>query len=393
LPGSIAKHYTVSGYMIKKAFPILALSIFSCMLGAGIIIPLLPLYADSLGATGISLGLIFAGFSITRAIFMPVIGRLSDRHGRKPFLSIGLLLYSFSALGLIWADNVPQLALIRLLQGAITAMIIPIAQAYVGDLSPEGEEGKWMGYSNAAFFISFGFGPFIGGLFTDYFGMDYAFATMGGLNLLAFLIVALFLPESRQRKMASHPNPSLREMGTSSMVRGLFSFRLSFALARGTLSCFLPIFAAIYVGLRATFVGILLAAQHLVVSLLGVPGGHIADRFNRRALVILGALTNLAYFTLIPLTHNFWQLLGLCCLGGLGGAISMPAASALTVEEGRKFGMGSIMGIFNMAMSAGMAIGPLLGGVAVDLVGINSAFYFAAGMGVIGAILFIWFTK
>ena len=68
--------------MIRKVFPVLALSIFSSMLGVGIISPLLPLYAENLGATGIWLGVIFSSFSITRAVFMPFIGKLSDRWGR-----------------------------------------------------------------------------------------------------------------------------------------------------------------------------------------------------------------------------------------------------------------------------------------------------------------------
>jgi len=72
--------------MIKKVSPILALSVFSSMLGIGIIAPLLPLYAENMGATGIWVGIIFAGFSISRVIFLPVIGRLSDRSGRKLFI-------------------------------------------------------------------------------------------------------------------------------------------------------------------------------------------------------------------------------------------------------------------------------------------------------------------
>lgn len=77
--------------MIKRVFPILAISIFCCMLGSGIVVPLLPLYAESLGATGFWLGVIFAGFPISRALVTPFFGRLSDRSGRKPFISVGLL--------------------------------------------------------------------------------------------------------------------------------------------------------------------------------------------------------------------------------------------------------------------------------------------------------------
>ncbi len=379
--------------MIKKVFPILALSTFSSMLGVGIISPLLPLYAENLGATGIWLGIIFSSFSISRTIFMPIIGRLSDRRGRKLFLCIGLLIYSIISLGYIWADNVSQLILVRLIQGSAAGMIIPIAQAYVGDISPEGEEGTWMGYFNAAFFTGFGFGPLFGGVLTDYFGMTVAFSSMGGLNLLAFLIAVLFLPEIKYGKMATNPHASFREMTTSGVIKGLFSFRLAFALGRGTFVTFLPILAGIYIGLPPSLIGILLTVNILVMSLLQIYGGNIADRYNRRVLIAIGGLTNLTYLVLIPLGVNFWQLLAICALGGLGGAISMPAASALIVEEGRKFGMGSTIAMFVMSMSIGMAIGPIVAGVLADFVNIHSVFYFSAAIGLIGTTLFIWFTK
>jgi len=380
-------------HMIKKVFPVLALCVFSAMLGVGIIAPLLPLYAENLGATGIWLGVIFAGFFISRAIVTPIIGRLSDRSGRKLFLCTGLLIYSVISLGYIWAGDVLQLTVVRLIQGAAGGMILPIAQAYIGDISPEGEEGKWMGYFNAAFFTGFGFGPLMGGVLTDHFGMDVAFYTMGVLNLLAFLVAALFLPEIRREKMAVSPHPSFKKMGTSGIVKGLFSFRLSFALGRGAFTCFIPIFAAVYLNLSPTLIGILLAVNILLMALLQIYGGAIADRFNRRALVVSGSVINLISLALIPLADNFRQLLGLCALGGFGGAVSMPAASALTIEEGRKFGMGSTIAIFTMAMSIGMAVGPLVGGAIVDFLNIDSVFYFAAGVGLIGASLFAWFSR
>lgn len=378
---------------IKKVFPILALSIFSSMLGVGIISPLLPLYAEQMGATGIWIGIIFAGFSISRTIVMPIVGRLSDRSGRKLFLSIGLLGYAIISLGYIWANSVTELTLVRLIHGVASGMILPIAQAYVGDISPEGKEGTWMGYFNAAFFTGFGFGPLMGGVLTDYFGMNIAFYAMGGLNLLAFLLVIFFLPEIGQGKTLASPRASFKQMSTSSMMKGLFSFRLSFSIGRGILATFLPVFAGIYIGLSSTLIGVLLAVNILLMSLLQVYGGNIADRFNRRVLIVVGSLTNLIYLALIPLGGNFWQLLGICVLGGVGGAIALPAASALTVVEGRRFGMGSTIAVFAMAFSIGMVIGPLVGGGIADFANINSVFYFGAAIGLVGTTLFIWFTK
>ena len=378
--------------MIKKVFPVLALAIFASMLGVGIIVPLLPLYAENLGATGIWIGVIFASFSISRAIITPIVGRLSDRRGRKLLLSIGLLSSSIISLGYI-SNSLLQLTLVRLIHGAASGMIQPVAQAYIGDISPKGEEGKWMGYFNAAFFTGFGFGPLMGGVLTDHFGMNVSFSAMGGLNLLAFLIVAFLLPEIRQGEMAASPHSSFKEMSTSGMVKGLFGFQLTFSLGRGTFATFLPIFAGIYIGLSPTLIGILVAVNILLMALLQTYGGNIADRFSRRGLVIISSFVSAASIALIPLGGNFWQLLGICALGGISGAIATPAASALSVEEGRRFGMGSTMAMLAMAFSIGMGVGPLLGGVIADFVDINSVFYFGASVGVIGTGLFIWFAR
>ncbi len=375
---------------MRRIFPILALSVFSAMLGVGIIAPLLPLYVEHMGATGIWLGVIFGGFSFSRAVVMPAVGKLSDRSGRKRFLTIGLLSYAIISLGYIWAGSVAQLTVIRLVHGVASAMIIPIAQAYVGDISPEGEEGMWMGYFNAAFFSGFGFGPLLGGVLTEHLGMTFAFSTMGGLNLLAFLGVVLFLPEVPHRRLTAS---SFRQMRTSSVINGIFSYRLAFAVGRGAFATFLPIFAAVYLELSTSLIGILLATNILLMSLLQGISGKVADKINRRLLIVLGSLVNIAFLALIPISDSFWQLLGLCALGGLSGAISMPAASALIVDEGRKFGMGSTMSLFNMAMSIGMVVGPIMAGEIADLANVSSVFYLASGVVVVGTILFIWFTR
>ena len=379
--------------MIKRVFPILAISIFSCMLGSGIVVPLLPLYAESLGATGVWLGAIFAGFSVSRTIFTPIFGRLSDRSGRKRFICIGLFFYAIISLGFIWANSVSQLVLIRLVHGVAGAMILPIAQAYIGDISPEGEEGKWMGYSNAAFFSGFGFGPLMGGVMTEYLGMDVAFLTMGGLNLLAFFIATFFLPEVSQKKLVAGLQPSFREMSKSGIMNGLFSFRLALTFGRSAFFTFLPIFAVTVIGLRPASIGTVLAIYMLLSSILGIPSGRVADRYSRRMLVTIGSVVSVAYLALVPTAHEFWQLLMLCALGSLGGAIAMPAATALTVEEGRKFGMGATIAVFNVALSIGMTAGPLLGGLIADFTDINSVFYFGAIVTLLGAGLFIWFTR
>lgn len=378
--------------MIKKVFPILALCIFTSTLGIGIISPLLPLYISDMGATGIWLGVIVAAYFISNSVCVPIAGRLSDRRGRKSFLTIGLLAYSIISLGYIWSTDITHLAMVRLLHGVAGALTIPIAIAYIGDLSPAGEEGKWQGYATASLFSGFGFGPFLGGALTEHFGMTTAFLAMSGLNLLAFLIALFFLPEISRRKTGADPHLSFKEMSTSNMIRGLFSYRLAQALGRGGIMAFLPIFATT-IGLSISLIGTLLSINILSVALFTPLGGIMADRFRRRTLIIIGSTFFTVSLAMIPLTNSFSQLLAVLLIQGISGALSMSAAGALTVEEGRKYGMGSTMSIFFLAMGIGMAAGPIISGAISDWLNVSSVFYFGGVTGLIGTGLFIWFTR
>ncbi len=272
-------------------------------------------------------------------------------------------------------------------------MILPIAMAYIGDLAPEGEEGKWMGYANTAFFSGFGIGPLLGGTLADHFGMNASFYAMGGLLLLSFLVVVTLLPKSEQRKIGEKGHLSFKEMSASPMLRGLFSFRMVQAIGRSGVMTFLPIFATRTIGLGTSLIGVLLGVNMLLMTLLLAPAGRLADRFNRKALVIIGNLIYISTLALIPLANTFWAQIWLCLPRAIGGILSLPASTALTVQEGRKFGMGSTMSILMMAMSVGMGIGPLLSGVLADSLDINAVFYFGGIVGLLGTGLFAWFTR
>src|SRR5512137_181619 len=180
---------------MKRIFPPLAFAMFSSNLGMGIVAPLLSIYAKDLGASGFWIGLVMASYAIANIISTPLFGRISDRKGRKTILVVGLLAYSLISAGYIFTSSLPILCLVRLLHGAAGGMVLPIATAYIGDVSPQGEEGKWMGYSSAAFYAGFGVGPLLGGVMSQYAGMTSAFSLMAGLNFLAFLIVLIFLPK------------------------------------------------------------------------------------------------------------------------------------------------------------------------------------------------------
>ena len=344
---------------INRIFTPLFLSIFVAMLGIGIIAPIMPLYVKSMGANGFELGLIYAAFSISRAIFMPIMGKLSDRKGRKLFILIGLAIYASVSLGYIGADSVMAITWIRLLHGVGSAMVIPIATAVIGDISPKGKEGRLMGNFQVALFLGFGAGPLLGGLIRDLFTISQVFYFMGSLSLGALIMVAVWVPETQ-----THLKHRTRQKSQSISVwhhpkfRGLLSFRLSNAVGRAAVIAFLPVFAS-HLNLTASKIGVLISMNILLTSLLQYVFGKVADRFDRRILIISGNVIGAVPLLLTPFAQSFLHLALLGCLMGLGGGLAFPAAGAVATELGREHGMGNVMGYFNMSMSIGSIVGAM----------------------------------
>jgi MFS family permease len=252
-----------------------------------------------------------------------------------------------------------------------------------------------MGYANAFFFSGFGFGPLIGGVVTEHLGMTTAFLILISLSLFASLVALLFLPEVKQKKVEEQeegPRLSYREMSASGMIRGLFSFRMAQALGRAGIGSFLPIYAAA-IGLSTSTIGMLITINILSVTVLSPVGGYAADRFDRRMLTIISSIVFTVILIGIPLSGNFWLLLLLLLVQGLSAAVSMPAATAITVDEGRKFGMGSTMSVLFFAQAVGAGIGPIISGVIHDAINVDWVFYFGAIMSGIGTFLFAWFSR
>jgi len=372
----------------RRVFRVLFVSIFAATLGLGIISPLMPIYAESLGATGIWLGLIFSGFSLARLVFMPVVGRLSDRVGRKIFIVVGLLLYTAISLLYVWASNVVQLTLVRLFHGFASAMVIPIAMAYVGDTTPRGHEGARLGTFNIALFLGMGSGPFLGGALNDALGINAVFYSMAALTAFAFLTCLFFLPPStRGRSTGEKPRKSWATILRDRIVKALLLFRAINAVARGGILAFLPLLAVQF-GLSSTQLGVLLSANVLLTAALQRPFGVVADKVNRYTLVLLGSVVTSVGLLAVPLMRGFLSFLLLSLVIGGGGAVAMPAATAITAEIGQWAGMGTSMGLFNMAMSLGMILAPLISGAVMDLLGLEAVFLVAGAIGFAGTILF-----
>ena len=381
--------------MTKRLFAVIAVVVFSATLGMSIIGPILPLFSQDIGATGIWIGIIIGGYPLSRAVVTPFVGRLSDGRGRKLILCSGLFLTGLISLAYVPAfqfSNIGLLVGVRVLHGLAAAMIIPIAQAWIADLSPRGEEGRWMSFFSAAFTSGLGAGPLVGGYLTVTYGLAPPFIAMSALNFLGFILVAVFSREDRTPAGPGRVRPSFRLLIRRPVFKGLFIFRTSFEFAMGVVMAFLPVFAGVYLGLDALQISVLFSVNLGLATVLMPFSGRLADKLNRRLLVAVGLIA-FSSLALDPGAASFWQLLGLVIFRGLGGTLALPSASALVIGEGRRHGIGQAIGVISLATAVGLAAGPVAGGMVADWVGIRWVFYLPAGVGIIGTISFVILSR
>ena len=351
--------------------------------------PLLPFYAKSFGATGVWIGIIFSAFTVSRAIFMPVVGRLSDKYGRRIFINIGLFAYFIFSLFYVFARSEYDLTLIRFAHGIASAIVTPVTMAYLADTAPKDREGEYMGIFYRYFFIGFAAGPFLSGFITQYFFMEASFYIMSAVGAMGFVLSLLFLPESEGFKQIKRV-PFVVLLKNRSM-QGLFILRTGQSIGVAAFMSFIPIFSGDKIGLNELQIGILLTTTYIIWAVLLGPCGRISDSSNKVLMAIFGSIVMAICLGLIPFTNSFLELLILVLFRATGGAIVLASTTALATKIGRDHGMGSAMGVFNTAMAVGMLMGGLSSGLVMDEIGLNYVFYVASFSFIIGIILFWWF--
>ena len=382
--------------MDKKIFGTLFFSIFTAVIGVGIVVPLLPIYAHDLGASGLYIGLIFGVFSLSRTIFLPYFGRLSDKKGRKPLITAGLVFYAVVSAAFLFSTNIETLIVIRFIQGIASAMIMPVCQAYVGDITPAGKEGFVMGMFNMSLLFGLSIGPLIGGFVQDYYSLDTAFVCMGFLSLTAFLTCLFFLPSViTEKNTGSRKAPKeWKHIIGDRNIAGLFLFMFAYTASIGIIWAFLPVLAKLEFSLSGFSTGILVTLSVLISGILHTPMGIVADKFNKRMLVAAGGVVIVFSMFFFGRSGSFNDLLFSSILFGIGGGFSMPALMALAVYKGKETdAMGSVMALITTAHSLGMLTGSLAAGLIMDMSRLREAFYSGAGIMVLGMILFLLLTR
>ena len=364
--------------MQKHTLITLLLSVFIALLGIGIIVPVMPVFAKEIGAGGFALGMIIAAFSVTRGLLQPVVGNFSDRWGRKGFLMAGLFIYGLVGLLIPMATDVNHLILIRGFHGVGSAMIVPIGMAYMSLLAPAGQESRYMSYLNVAIFCGIGCGPIIGGILSDMWGMSSVFYTMAGLSLLALLLVMSYMPRQVVGVEGEDNDfvKSLLSMVRNRKTAGILIARYATMIIMVPTMAFLPLLMSQWQDVTGFQIGFVIACRTLVNAVLQVPFGKLADIYSKRRIFIVSCVMISAIVYCIPFFQTVTTMaIVYVLLGCVEAAIWAVLGGYASLEAKAHYGHGTMMGMFGFAMSAGVFTGAVLAGTAMDRFGIALAYH------------------
>lgn len=358
---------------------IIFLTILVNLIGFGIIIPLLPFYAETFGASPLTIGLLFATFSMAQLVASPVLGAWSDRWGRRPVLIFSLIGTVVSFVMLAMAQSLPMLFAARIVDG-LSGGNITTARAYIGDISTDENRAKMFGVLGAAFGLGFIIGPALGGLFAhvSYTAPIWAAAA---ITVVATLLAWLWLPETVHRVDAVTGSPwkALRELSARPGLRLLFTIDFlywgSFAVYQTTFA----LFGARRFGFDATHTGYLLAAFASlgVVVQLGMVGPIVKRLGEKRALVI-GLLFAAVGWGGSALTYSLPVFIAMLIPGAIGVGLCNPTLNSLVSGAGGKHEQGRVQGAAGGLESLGRTLGPIWGNGALQWLGEGAAYGSAA---------------
>ncbi len=384
----------------RRALSILFVTVFIDLVGFGIVIPLLPLYAEQFGATPVQVTWLVAVYSLMQFLVAPWWGRLSDRHGRRPVLLVGLFGSGVSYLLFGLAGGLAGLFAARILAGVMGANI-GVAQAYVADVTSPAERARGMGLIGAAFGLGFIFGPAIGGGLAP-FGMAVPFFAAGALATLNGVLALAWLPEPRRvggapARRGKETGGGLRarfedfralagQGGLGALYAAFFLLTLAFAALEATLS----LWADRRWAMTPAQVAFGFAYLGLVVTIVqGVLIGPLVRRLGEWRVAVMGALAFAAGLALLPLAPGLPLLAVALAALGFGQGTAVPAISALVSRGAPPGEQGRLLSISQSLSALGRVIGPVWGGLVFAGIGIGAPFLTGAllALGAGGALL------
>ena len=360
----------------KSPLGLIFLTLFIDMVGFGIVIPVLPLYAEGsrIGATPTQLSWIVGIYSLLQLVCSPLFGKLSDRIGRKPVLVVSIIGTAIGFVVLGAANTVWMLLLGRIIDGA-SGGNISTAMACIADVTTKENRSRNMGLVGAAFGLGFMIGPAIGGILSKHFGLATPFYFAAGLALMNAALVALRLPEtltaeSRARAKERATIGEVFHGGRTGMIAAILASQLASVTGFSIMTALFALYCEKRFNYDTAQVGYILA----YVGLLGVifQGGLLRRLLKKpieKQLAVVGATILALSMAALPFTHTLGLLLAVCFGISLGNSFVTPTLNGLASRTTDAHCQGRLLGLMQSAGSLGRFLGPMIGFGLVSLDG------------------------
>lgn len=358
--------------MNRSPLIVILTTLFIDLIGFGIVIPVLPFYAEGtkFNATPRTVGLLFASYSIMQLIFAPILGGLSDKYGRRPVLLISLIGTGIGFLILGFAQTLTMLFAGRILDG-ITGGNISTAQAYVADVTSKEDRATGMGLIGAAFGVGFVFGPMIGGILSRW-GIEVPFLFAAGLAFLNAILLYFRLPETVTAQRPAK-NRAAQGRGFTQLIKSLKQPRLPLILAIYFLSIVafsilvtgFALYTMFRFGYDAQHTGYLFGYVGLIAVIIqGGLIGRLVKRFGELPLIVSGCLCMAISLFAVPFIGPSAGGLAGVLIGGavlsIGNSLATPVLTSVASKTAAPDQMGTIMGVTQSTASLARAVGPAL---------------------------------
>ncbi|HOI95149.1 MAG TPA: MFS transporter [Syntrophobacter fumaroxidans] len=365
---------------------------FFCYVGAYMRVPVVPLFALSLGADAFEVGLINSSFLFMAALLSLPLGILSDRLGRKSLILGGILLTSLSSLLLCLCRTPMQMVLVYLLFGVGLAAFAPTLMSYVADFAPATHLGRSYGYYTMALYGGMSLGPALGGALAEVTGYPAVFAISGGFGFLMFCLVLVLLP--RTPRTSAHSSRKLDSMAvartflTNRPLLGCWMGTLGGCFGLGMFVTFVPLHATEQ-GISVASIGLIFASQSFFNAFARIPFGHFTDRVkDRGAVVVFGLLGFSIAVSGIAFSTGIFHFIGFSIALGITMSLTFTALGALISEVVPQDSRGLAMGGYSTCIYLGMMLSAVsMGALARDL-GFKSAFLVTAGVIALTGVVF-----
>jgi DHA1 family multidrug resistance protein-like MFS transporter len=376
---------------LKNSFTLVTLYIvaFVGFAGFSFMFPVIPLYAAELGATVSQVGLIVATISYVTAFFLIPFGLLADRLGRHKFLVGGLTVFTLAPLLYPLANNPGQLIFIRAIHGLAAAAFLPTAIALVVDLTTETKRGTAIGWYTASLQLGMMAGPITGGFLASKFGFDAAFYGCSAISLvgLVFILTRLDVIIHRPAAIPDKVSTSWHWLGRPLAIAVMLA-QLLVAVGSGTIGSYIPLYGREF-GMTEADAGAIITAVYASSALLRAPAGRLADRVNRKLMLIGGVILSAAAVALFSFCHSLPQFIIVGLLFGTGMGITMPASLVMAADFSSASGRALSMAIPTCFFQIGLAAGPTAMGYVAGTSGYETMFLACAASLAFGLLIML----